>query len=405
MLNFSIMERTIPSVIIFTDYIPQDLREMFMGVTRYVQEHGRWNVYNVEHRRWSWSNTLRSWENWKPDGIIAAALHSHNDAVRIRALNVPTVVFLQSPEMRQADYPLADCSCCVWNSRAIGKLAARHFHERHFTNFAFVDAPWADSYWSIEREEGFHTELARLRPSYDFTYIRYGFCSKREQVDWLAERPRMMQWLRALPKPCAIFTPNDRRGHQVLDACRAERIPVPGEIAVLGVDNDTWICEASIPRLSSVRCLPEQTGYAAAAHLDALMRSVKLPRREFMVEPADIVTRQSTNWTAVPDAVVAKILQIIQEHACEQDITIDSLVRTAGVARRTLEVRFRAATGKSIRDEIEYVRLSRVKSLLKEDRLSLSEIAHKTGFASLKHLDRIFRLRYGHPPSHEDWQC
>ena len=110
------MARKIPSVVIFTDFIPQDLQEMFLGVTRFVQEHGRWNVYNVENKRWPWSNRLRSWEDWRPDGIIAASVHTVEEARRIRALGVPTVVLLQPPEMRQSDYPLAPMSCCVVRS-------------------------------------------------------------------------------------------------------------------------------------------------------------------------------------------------------------------------------------------------------------------------------------------------
>ncbi|MDO5318735.1 MAG: XylR family transcriptional regulator [bacterium] len=392
------MSRKIPSVVIFTDFIPQDLREMFLGVTRFVQEHGRWNVYNVENKRWPWSNRLRSWEDWRPDGIIAASVHTVEEARRIRALGVPTVVLLQPPEMRQPDYPLAPMSCCVWNSPAIGEMAARYFVERSYRHFAFVDAPWADSYWSQEREEGFHGELMRTVGA-TATYARYGACTKREQADWMAERPRLARWLRGLPKPCAVFAPNDRRGKQILDACRLERIPVPGEIAVLGVDDDAWICESSIPALSSIRCAPEQAGYAVAAHLDALMRGVPLSRKEFSVEPLDVVTRQSTDWTAVQDDVVAHILRLIQERAAEHQLSVDSLARASGVARRTLEVRFRNATGKSIREEIEHVRLSRVKTLLKENRLSLAEIARQTGFASLTHLERIFRNRHGVTPT------
>jgi len=370
---------------------------MFLGVTRFVQEHGRWNIYNVENKRWPWSNQLRSWEDWRPDGIIAASVHTNEEAQRIHTLGVPTVVLLQSPEMRHPDYPLAQDSCCIWNSRAIGEIAARYYFNRHYVHFAFVDAPWADSYWSREREEGFRSEQERLaaRKSLSTTYARYGTCSRREQADWMVERPRLARWLRNLPKPCAVFAPNDRRGKQVLDACRMERIPVPGEIAVLGVDNDEWICESTIPALSSIRCAPEPVGYAVAAHLDALMRGEHLPRREFTVEPLDVVTRQSTDWTAVQDDVVAHALRLVEERAANPALAVPILARACGVARRTLEVRFRNATGKSIREEIEHVRLSQVRTLLNEGRLSFAEIARQTGFASLTHLERIFKNRYG----------
>lgn len=69
-----------------------------------------------------------------------------------------------------------------------------------------------------------------------------------------------MSWLRKLPKPVCIFIPQDIRGRQVMDACLIADIKVPYQVAVLGVDNDEMICEATEPPLSSIAIDTEAGG-------------------------------------------------------------------------------------------------------------------------------------------------
>jgi len=50
-----------------------------------------------------------------------------------------------------------------------------------------------------------------------------------------------------------LFACNDVRALQVLQACQRIRLPVPDEVAVLGVDADEIITELSHPKLSSIQ--------------------------------------------------------------------------------------------------------------------------------------------------------
>jgi LacI family transcriptional regulator len=61
---------------------------------------------------------------------------------------------------------------------------------------------------------------------------------------------------------------------------------VPDQLAVLGVDNDELICEATFPALSSVLTVGQQTGYLIAEHLDRLMRGDRLKKRISPARPA-----------------------------------------------------------------------------------------------------------------------
>lgn len=390
------MAETQKSVIVITDTIFKDIRLMLHGVMEYVQQEGHWHVYLVALSPSLWTNPVRSIARWRADGIIVAARPSKRDAQRIRALGLPTVVLPQPDEMRNSDYPLSDCTHCEWNSAAIGQMAAEYFLARRFHHFAYVHAPWRKAYWSEDRAAAYRETIRRADPT--ATCDIYRTHTAREASDWMAERPAISRWLRQLPKPCAVFTPNDRRGNQVLDACRTEGLRVPGEIAVLGVDDDEIFCEASIPTLSSIGCAPERAGFAIAKVLDAQMRQAHQGDAIVYVEPQKVVTRQSTDWTAVADDRVALVLKRINTDFGDQTLCVDRLVRQAAVARRTLEVRFLAATGHSIRREIERVRLSQAKNLLSNTDLSVAAVADQCGFASVTHFERIFKSAFKQTP-------
>jgi len=380
----------IPRVVIMTSTITKGLQEMLQGVLAYAQEHGPWRIYQQESRRWMYE--LHDLKRWGCTGVIAADYHNVEEARQIAALKVPVVVLLQPHPMRQRGYPLFKWPCVIWNSAEVGRMAADYFVERHYTHFAFVGHIYGDSYWSVARERGFR---AALRAHGHRQCHVYAPCTAAEQRDWAVERPRMEAWLRALPKPVALFAPNDRRGKQVLDACLDAGVSVPDEVAVLGVDNDEWICEASVPTLSSLQCDPRPAGYRIAAHLDRLMRGARLVKAEYRVEPIRVITRQSTEWVAIADQKMAGALHYIRLHAHESGLRVADVARSAGLSRRAAEVRFRVATGRTLRGEIEHVRLERLRALLAESDATIGACAEACGFAGQTHVGRIFRQRFG----------
>lgn len=381
---------SVPHVVILTSIIVKGLHEMLQGVLQYAQEHGPWRIYQQEKR--AWTSRLKDLKQWGCDGIIAADYHSVEEARLIAGAGVPVIVLLQPQPMRTRTYPLYRYPCAVWNSVAIGRMAAHYFMERHYSQFAFVGDTHAETYWSVERERGFRQALRAAGHRHCHVY---GACSAREQRDWAMERPRMERWLKTLPTPIALFSPNDRRAKQVLDACLEAGVSVPDEVAVLSVDNDEWICEASVPTLSSIQCNPRPAGYAIAAHLDRMMRGERLKKREYLVEPTRVVTRQSTEWTAIEDQRVARALSYIRLNMASAQLRVDDVARACGLSRRATEIRFRNATGRTVREEIEHVRLERLRALLVESDLTIGELARQCGFDCQTHLGRIFRKRFG----------
>lgn len=371
--------------------------DLIRGICRYSRETGEWDLFETGVPYWS--SPIRNLSIWEPDGIIAGSYHTEKEAAAIASLGIPTVVLLQSNNMRSNSYPLRKCSCCLWDSKAIAELAAHHFIDRHFSHFAYVDATESTSYWSMDREASFHSTISK--ECHPHTYHRYGHCSLREAKDWMTERSHMVRWLLTLPKPCALFAPNDRRGEQVLDACRTAGITVPDEISVLGVDN-SWICESSLPTLSSIACNLEQAGYDIAKHLDKLIRKETNVRVEIPVLPTKVHVRQSTDWFSTNDNLVQQILRAIQNKALDPLFSISDLAAQTGFSRTILENRFRKLTGRTMRREVERIRLAHARDLLAENDLSIDEIAHSSGFNSSTHFGRIFQGRFGSSPT--EWQ-
>jgi LacI family transcriptional regulator len=90
-------------------------------------------------------------------------------------------------------------------------------------------------------------------------------------------------------------------------------------------------------------------------------------------------------------------LRFIHDRA-GQPIRVYDIVSSLGDARRTLEIRFRQALGRSIHAEIQRTRLERAKQLLLETDLPLPRVARACGFRSPSYLAAVFHRHLGVTP-------
>jgi LacI family transcriptional regulator len=274
------------------------------------------------------------------------------------------------------------------DSQGAGRLAAEHFLERGFRHFAFCG--YAGRSWSDRRGEAF---CQRLQEAGHTCHV-YEPSSRKRNIAWNEELPRVVAWLKGLPKPVAIMACNDNRGRQILESCLGAHIQIPDETAVVGVDNDEMVCGLSNPPLSSVALNLEGAGFRAAELLDTLMENPKLPPRQIPVEARWVVCRRSTDVLAIEDPHVAAALRFIRSQA-HKPLDIGDIVPQSGISRRGLEIRFQQILGRSIRQEIQRVRLVRTKQLLSETNLSAEKIAVLSGFGSSAYLRNVFHREEG----------
>lgn len=67
-----------------------------------------------------------------------------------------------------------------------------------------------------------------------------------------------------------------------------QNINVPGDVAVLGVDNDEILCNMSDPPLSSIVLDVENGGYQAAKLLHQIINNKDLPQFNIVINPTRI---------------------------------------------------------------------------------------------------------------------
>ena len=358
-------------------------RGLLEGIVEYQRQRDSWSVFLPEQERGA---TPPRWlRNWNGDGVIAR-IETAEIAKSISQLRVPVVDL--SSARRVGDIPWVET-----DDRAIATLAFEHLLERGFRHFAFCGPKGFN--WSAWRMEHF---VSRCQLA--------GFVCECYQTDSpYAKSPNkgtkqtsLEAWLTKLPKPTGLLCAYDIQAQVVLDTCRNLNLPVPEQLAVIGVDNDPLLCDLSHPSLTSVAPDARGAGFHAAQLLDDLMHGRSLSRRtSHLMKPLGIVQRQSTDITAVSNNNIAEAIRFIRDHACD-GINVSDVLSHVPLSRRTLESQFLQATGKTPHDMIATIRTDRVQRLLQQSELSLDEIAKHSGYEHTEYMSVVFKKRFGVSP-------
>ncbi|MFZ2640711.1 MAG: XylR family transcriptional regulator [Verrucomicrobiia bacterium] len=357
-------------------------RGILRGVIRFHEERGPWSLY---FKPQGLSAPPPSWlSSWRGDGILAR-INDRRMARAVLRARVPAV------DLRGAIAGLG-LPMVGMSNLAVMRLAVEHFLERGFRHFAFCGTPRHENRYQDERCELFQHLLAQRG-----FQCRVYPASRRLAAAWDLEQRDIARWLKSLPKPVAVMTCHDDRGQQVLDACLRAQLAVPDEAAILGVDNDPFLCNLSSTPLSSIDVNPERIGYEAAALLDRMMKGRCLARRNLYFQPRGVVARQSTDVTAVQDPHVTAVVQLIRDHACDP-VSVEQLLKQVPVSRSALFRRFKRYFGRSPKEEMTRLRLERARELLRNTRLSVAAIAERTSYGEAKYFIEVFHRAVGMTP-------
>jgi LacI family transcriptional regulator len=377
-----------PRVILIVESSRAYGRGCLQGIANYARIHGPWHFLQLER---GLEQRPPKWlAKWKPDGVIAR-IENRGLARTLQALRVPIV------DLR-GKYQVPGVATLDTSADLTAAAAADHFLDRGFRHFAFCG--YAGLNFSDSRRDAFIAYLsARGHPVHVFDprgEPRAGATLKAES-EGAFDEVQIAKWLARLPRPLALMGCNDVRGRQVLDACSEHHIRVPEEVAVVGVDNDEVLCELSNPPLSSVQPDTQRLGFLGAQMLERLLKGGRVPQTVKLVPPRTVVTRLSSDVSAIDDPVVAEAMHLIRQHACS-GLNVESLLDHMTVSRATLERRFSTHLGRSPKDEIQRFRLRRAQELLVETDYPLSRIADLTGFKTVAHLSVAFKSHVGHSP-------
>ncbi len=176
----------------------------------------------------------------------------------------------------------------------------------------------------------------------------------------------------------------------VLRVARRLGLRVPDDLAVVGVNDDELVASVSEPPLTSIALPTRAIGVAAAELLDGLMAGRPAPREPLRFAPLGVRARRSSDVLAVDDRAVVEAYRFIQANASRPILPADVHARSR-LPRRTLEVRFKAQTGRTIGQAILHAHVD----LLAHTPLTPAE---RCGFRHPENLHAAFRKVTGMTP-------
>ena len=274
------------------------------------------------------------------------------------------------------------------NDAAIAERAHRELSRTDCASFAFVG--WSRRVrWSRRREDKFSEIVSATGGKCHLLEDPWTLGNKNDFV------VRLKPWIKSLPKPCGIFAANDDIASVVIDVCRELNIPIPGDIALVGVDDDPAVCDNMHPSLTSIRPDFHRAGAFAVQLLARRIAGGKYAVPEHLeYKPVCTTSRLSTRRLAVVGKRIADALDLIRREAC-CGLKAADVVKAMGVTERLAETRFKSAVGHRITEEIANVRLEHALELLRNPRQGIAPIANMCGWDSEAYLKRLFKKRFG----------
>ncbi|MEN8662215.1 MAG: substrate-binding domain-containing protein [Lentimonas sp.] len=269
-----------------------------------------------------------------------------------------------------------------------GQLAAQQYLSRGYTQFAYAGihskntriADDAIDSRSDNRYQGFFDSL-----------IQAGIPAENIQKEAFRFDISLPKWIATLPPKTAIYSFNDALSVEILKACNQIQRPVPQDIAIISTDNDSFLCELSTPAISSIDIGFQRAGYEIA---DTLAQIIQNPDSASVtngkIRVRQLIERESSLAIGNTDPDLNVAVRFIQGHY-SKDLSIDDIVATTNLSRRSLETRFKQMLKRSILQELQTVRIHNAQDLLTGSNASIDEIARMCGFKHTRYFCKLFK--------------
>ena len=373
-------------------------REQFSGILDELSNTSNWSLSTVRPGTYFTSKELMN-EFGKPyDGLILSMPGTDEVMEKIAKSHIPTILANITDKRLSAR---CNAIANVWIDNAdIGRRAAKHLIERgKYKSAGFVHERDNQYYskdflfYSVERMMAFRQTM-----KHDGGYETSVFPddaspalhSPKDSLD------RLRTWIRTLPKPAAVMAATDMRAADVINACKAEGIPVPSQVSVIGVDYDISQHAKCGMSISSVILNSRMMGQQAVKELDFLF---KHPRRkgrphEVLIPAKDVFAGESTTRSVSATHLVNIALEFISAN-CMKDLSPSDVIAHLGCSRRLAELRFSQVSGTTIHKAINNARLNEVQRRLRHGE-SVGNIVKAMHFASAKQLYQMYKRHFGH---------
>lgn len=368
-------------IILLIDCASEYDRRLLRGLVKYSKEHGSWLFYRMpSHLRENLDSgrAVIDWaRKWKADAIVGR--WRWEDPEMLSSLNIPVVLQNYSSRSRKFSNLTGDYI-------GTGVIAAKFFYDRRYKDFAYFGVK--DVVWSEERLQGYSEEISRQGGRLHTLMVKETY----------GERERIMDWVKSLPKPVALFACDDEYALFLSEACKVENISMPEEVALLGVDNDELLCEISDPQISSIELNVEQGGYRLGEMLEKQFEAKDIWSFNIVISPGEIVQRNSTKKHNIKDGEVEKLVKFIDENF-DQNYSTEQILSQVPLSRRSIEIRFKKEMeSTTIYKYITSKRMEKLANLLATTNLSMVEMADLCGITDYPNIARSFRKFYSCTP-------
>lgn len=239
-----------------------------------------------------------------------------------------------------------------------GKMAAPHYHEEHELYYlAEGSATYfiGDEIYSIQAGE--------------FVFIPRGI-------------PHMTEYERngynervLLSFPNTVFSENTVSLVEKLAQIRVVRVP----------EKDKMMLEELLDKIETENGRKERDNILIGLYIQELMALLCRHQCERKVN------------IQVSDRIVYDVSEYINTHY-EQEITLESLSRQFAFSEEYLSRKFKAVSGIGINQYLTYVRISNGERLLRESKLSMTQVAQRCGYNNSNYFSTVFKKMKGVTP-------
>lgn len=356
-------------------------RGLLRGVAKFNQENSGWSIY---FKQQDLGAALPKWlKNWNGDGILARVSNKQ----MARTLLKTGIPFI---DLRGGAKDLGIPAFGI-DSQSICQLAFEHLSACGLENFAFVGEPAGQHVYDDERQKTFASIVEATGAKCHL------FSGKQRESSWHLSQSELTKWLIRLPKPIGIMCCHDDRGQQVLDACQRAELNVPDDVAIIGVDDDEFLCQLASPSLTSINVDAARIGYAAAALLEQMMNGEPRSDQPVWFKAIGVSARQSTDILFCDDPEISLAIRLIRSHACQQ-LSVDEIEQKVSISRSLLNRRFKKIVGRTPKQEIIRLQMETAKRLLIMPDATVACVSQQCGFNESWYFISVFRKHYGITP-------
>ena len=361
---------------------------MLTGLFEYVNRHCRWDIDLISGAEMVTRERIDQMCRDGVDGLIVSLVDRRDVLKHLESSSLRSVVI--DTGLDHAPPPKANISFydSAIAGEATGSTGFRYLRScGNFRIYGFVANDGVAS-WSTNRMHGFIDE-AKKGGHETSTFLATGE----------SRLGNLKTWLRSLPKPAAVMAANDWTALETLKACRLANIEVPGQICILGVDDNELICTHSTPTLSSIRLDHAAIGAMLAKALRRMLsgRNGIAANACLSSCAATVIERGSTRPPLPAAHIIRKGLDYIEAHAAE-GITVDDVVMHLGISRRLAVLRFSELNDRTISESIRQRRLEVACEKLANSNASIASVAASSGFPNLRNFEKLFKRTRGITP-------